>query len=744
MKNRHLQFHGEPRTNLNGMSYQEKLAERFRNAIELEQKCDTLLTNSYLESYSPKKLATYGLAVTNLILSNLRIGLGSKTLVELCLDPALSKEDDQIQPGSLRVGDIVKLDRMTASPTKTNDKNEEITSLEGVIIKLTTKIIIVSVEEAVSDEGLMGLYNNTGNDNIRMWIVKLTNSVTYKRMLQAMKKLESLKEYDKGEFLSILLGESRFHPRPKNEREKIKFFDSTLNDSQKSAIEFAINESCITIIHGPPGTGKTYTLIELIKQLNFNHGERVLVCGPSNISVDNILERLSSTFSDESGDEVYNQKKSRRKKFPLRNMRPEKLVRIGHPARLLKSNLQHSLDVLSKSSYSGEGGDNQMILKDIQNDIGTTLGKIRKCKRYSERRELWSELKQLKKELRVREKRVVHDLLVNAQVVLSTLHGAGSNELIALYKDQEFSVDNPLFDTIIIDEVSQSLEPQCWIALATHLGCKRLVMAGDNKQLPATVKSKEEAEILIKKGNNIADLEFTLFDRLVAVHDGNDYRKLLDVQYRMNSAIMRFPSEKLYEGKLKAADSVKTILLTDIPTVRATDETIEPCLWYDTQGGNFPEQTSDEDMKSALNSSAGSKYNEMEALVVLQHVQRLIEAGVQPELIGVISPYSAQVSTLKRTLSSKFERIEIATVDGFQGREKEVIIVSLVRSNDRREIGFLNEPRRLNVAMTRPKRQLCVVGDLELLEQCGLPYLTDWARFVNDNFEIRYPDLGDY
>lgn len=740
MKNIHLQSKNIVLTS-DWMSCQTKLAEAFRSAVELEQKCDTLLTDSYLETFSARKLASFGLAVINLITANLRTGLGGKTLIELSLDPAFSKQDDEIQPGSLRVGDIVKLDRMAS---KANEKSEEKSSLDGVIIKLTGKVIVVSVEEDASDESILGLYNNTGNDNIRMWIVKLTNSVTYKRMFQAIKKLENLKDYDKGEFLRILLGESRYTPREKDKRAKIKYFDPTLNESQREAIEFAIYGSPVTIIHGPPGTGKTYTLIELIKQLTFNQKERVLVCGPSNISVDNILERLSSTFSSGDEDDAPNTilKKPRKRKTTSKSKSPEKLIRIGHPARLLKNNLQHSLDVLSKSSYSGEGGDNQEILRDIQNDIGTTLGKIKKCKRYSERRELWAELKQLKRELRTREKKVIHDLLVNAQVILSTLHGAGANELIALYKDQEFSVDNPLFDTIIIDEVSQSVEPQCWIALATHLGCKRLVMAGDNKQLPATVKSKEEVAKLILKRSSLADLEVTLFDRLVADHDGNDYRKLLDVQYRMNLQIMEFPSNQLYEGRLKAAESVKKILLPDLPDIDTTDETEVPCLWYDTQGGNFPEQASEDDMNSVL--TAGSKYNEMEALVVGQHVERLIDAGVQQEFIGVISPYSAQVSVLKKLVASKFDKIEISTVDGFQGREKEVIIVSLVRSNDRREIGFLSEPRRLNVAMTRPKRQLCVVGDLELLEQCGQEYLSDWARFVDSKFEVRYPDLGDY
>lgn len=711
------------------MALNEKLAEYFCNAIELEQRSDTLLTTSYLETYSPKKLASFGLAVVNLVMLNMRSGLGGKTLIELSLDPAFSRPEDEIQCGSLRVGDIVKLDRM--------GEKEQNTALEGVLVKVSGKVLGVSVEEDTSDDTLLNLYNNTGNDNIRMWIVKLTNSITYKRMMQAMTRLRGLQESDKNEVLRILLGESKYIPRPRSGVKTMQFFDPNLNDSQKAAVDFAVNDSPITIIHGPPGTGKTYTLIELIKQLTFNHGERVLVCGASNISVDNILERLSADFGGGAEEAA---KKGRRRKA-VKSGNPEKLIRIGHPARLLQCNLQHSLDVLSKSSYAGEGGDGPEILKDIENDIGSTLGQIKKCKRYGERKALWTELKQLRKELRVREKKIVQDLLRNAQVVLSTLHGAGSNDLFALAK--EYSVDNPLFDTIVIDEVSQSLEPQCWIPLLTHLGCRRLVIAGDNMQLPATVKSREEALPLIQKGQPIADLEYTLFDRLVEELNGHEFKRLLNVQYRMNERIMEFPSRELYDGELTAGDAVKHILLCDLADVEDTDETTVPCIWYDTQGGDYPEQTSDDDAKSVMSASAGSKYNEMETAVVLDHVQKLVAAGVQPEAVGVISPYSAQVSLLKQNVASKFDgRIEVATIDGFQGREKEVIVLSLVRSSDNREVGFLQDRRRLNVAMTRPKRHLCVVGDMELLVGCGVKFLSDWAHYAEDEYEVRYPDVA--
>ncbi|EGW35223.1 uncharacterized protein SPAPADRAFT_53535 [Spathaspora passalidarum NRRL Y-27907] len=681
-----------------------KLFEQFKNAIEDEQQEDISETDAYISMYSPKKLSSLGLAIINLQIINLRTGLGAKTIIELKLDPAFG--DTDINTGTLRTGDIVKLSKMekststnakkkkTKSTTSTeNSEDSEDQGIEAVVLKVSTQTISISVEESTDDAHVLQYYNNTNNDSTRMWLVKLANSITYKRMISTMNKVNELQPSDKNDIHKLLLGESSYISHQNNHF--ITFFNSHLNDSQKQAIEFAINKSNITIIHGPPGTGKTYTLIELIQQLT-NLGEKVLVCGPSNISVDTILERLGDKYK--SGQ----------------------LIRIGHPARLLPVNLQHSLEILSKS-YGRE------IISDIEHDISSTLTKIRKCKRYAERRELYQELKLLKRELKQREKKIVHELLINARVVVATLHGSGSYEL---------RTNDLAFDTIIIDEVSQSMEPQCWIPLLLNTKFKRLVIAGDNMQLPPTVKSVK------RKGSSI--LETTLFDRLVLKGEGNKFKKLLDVQYRMNTSIMMFPNMQLYSNKLKSDSSVENITLSELPGVEENDDTLCKCIWYDTQGGEFPEQVSE-------SVEGDSKYNEMELLVVRGHIEKLLSDGVQPKDIGVIAPYAAQVQLLKKQMGPETE-IEISTVDGFQGREKEVIILTLVRSNESREIGFLSDQRRLNVAITRPKRQLCVIGDLELMSSSGSIFLKNWCKYVEEGidckdvepFEIVYPNLEDY
>lgn len=697
------------------MSLQDALANKFKEAIAEEQQADSQQTESLLKLYSAKKLSQLGLAIINLNVMNVRTGFGGKNLIELELDPALKGNDDELNPGSVKTGDIVKLDRMAVSGEA---KNED-TAIEGVIMRIKSSSIVMAVEDKSNDEKVMNMYNNTANDNNRMWLVKLTNSITYKRMITTMNKLQELENSDKNDVVQLLLNEAKYVSKSSNEI--INFFDSSLNQSQRDAIDFAINKSNLSIIHGPPGTGKTHTIIEIIKQLVFNYEEKVLVCGPSNISVDTILERLSPIFNS-----------SEEKKKPRKNhangqlsTSPEKLIRIGHPARLLESNLKHSLEIISK--VSGEGS---AILRDLEKETNDTISKAKKCKKYSERRQLWGEVKALRKDLRAREHKVVDQLILNANVILSTLHGSGSKELTSI-KQLEF-------DTIIIDEVSQSLEPQCWIPVVNHFKFKRLIIAGDNKQLSPVLKlEKDHGSVL----------STTLFDRLMKYNDGEKYKKLLNIQYRMNETIMNFSSQQLYNGELRADTSVANILLKDLPSVEDTEDTSVSCIWYDTQGGDFPEQIED----ATVGEINGSKYNEMEAMVVKQYVEKLQIAGVQNEHIGVISPYNAQVSLLKKVLNKdhdennpKAKKIEVSTIDGFQGREKEVIIISLVRSNENIEIGFLKDERRLNVAITRPKRQLCIVGDMELMERCNNEFLNDLAQYVEQNYEIRYPELGDF
>lgn len=334
-------------------------------------------------------------------------------------------------------------------------------------------------------------------------------------------------------------------------------------------------------------------------------GLRILVCGPSNISVDNIVERLSPH------------------KVPI--------LRIGHPARLLPSVLNHSLDVLTQTSEAGA------IVKDVRAEMDAKQASIRKTRTGRERKAIYTDLRELRKEYRQRERKCVSDLVAGSKVVLATLHGAGG-----------FQIRAESFDVVIIDEASQALEAQCWVPL---LSAKKAVCAGDHLQLPPTIKSlNSKTKPKAKPGGDAAKgaaLETTLFDRLLALH-GPTIKRMLTTQYRMHEKIMRFPSDELYEGKLVAAEAVRLRLLKDLPyEVEDNDETSEPLIFIDTQGGDFPEKSEEEDSAKKLTKSrlhGESKSNEMEAALVRQHVKTLVESGVKPEDIAVVTPYNAQVS----------------------------------------------------------------------------------------------------
>jgi DNA polymerase alpha-associated DNA helicase A len=222
-------------------------------------------------------------------------------------------------------------------------------------------------------------------------------------------------------------------------------------------------------------------------------------------------------------------------------------------------------------------------------------------------------------------------------VVLATLHGAGGFQL----RQEEF-------DVVIIDEASQALEAQCWVPL---LSAKKAVCAGDHLQLPPTIKSvnskttSQAGGVPSIKGNS---LERTLFDRLLALH-GSDIKRMLTTQYRMHESIMRFPSDELYESKLLAAEAVKERLLKDMDyEVKENEDTSEPIIFIDTQGGDFPERTDDDDnpneaKKVRASLHGESKSNEMEAALVKQHVMQLTQSGIRAHDIAIVTPYNAQV-----------------------------------------------------------------------------------------------------
>jgi DNA polymerase alpha-associated DNA helicase A len=281
----------------------------------------------------------------------------------------------------------------------------------------------------------------------------------------------------------------------------------------------------------------------------------------------------------------------------------------------------HSLDALTRSSDQGA------LLRDTRAEIDSALGRISKTRSGRERKEIYSEVKLLRKELRVREKKCVEEVISGAKVHLTTLHGAGSREL-----------GSRKWDCVIIDEASQALEGQTWIPL---LGARKVILAGDHLQLPPTVKS-------VSKGGT-SPLTRTLFDRMIELY-GKTNVKMLTVQYRMNGEINEFPSKTLYEGKLVPAELVARRRLKDLPGVEETENTSQAVVFIDSQGGAYPESTPDEDDSLLL---GDSKRNDGEADLVKELVVNLISSGISPSTIAVITPYNAQVRPLPILLTRR-------------------------------------------------------------------------------------------
>ncbi|GAB5588111.1 hypothetical protein Unana1_03011 [Umbelopsis nana] len=650
--------------------------------IANERKLEVEETARLLSACSPAQLQKRGVALVGLRITSMRTGLGGKSLLDLELAQPMT-DPPRLPSHKIRTGDIVGLQEYK------KDKPTSQSLLSGVVSKVTDSVVTVALSQRQDDDELPQELQD------RCQIVKLANNVTYERMTFALNDLK--RDAANTPLQRVLFGQQL--PEV-DEMKPVKFFDDSLNQSQREAVQFALAAKEIAL------TGKTYTLIEIIRQLAVIQEKRVLVCGPSNISVDNLVERLSK--------------------------HRVKIVRLGHPARILPNVVEHSLDIITRTCDSGQ------IIADIRREMDDTLAAISKSKHRAERRGLYVQLKDLRKDYRVRERKVVGEVIRGSEVVLSTLNGCGARNMM-----------NEEFDVVIIDEATQALEAECWIALRKG---QKAILAGDHLQLPPTVKSKSSVSrqaIVPKNLSKATSLSVTLFDRLLAMH-GNGIKRMLKVQYRMHHKIMEFPSHELYEGELVADASVSERLLTDLDAVEETDDTISPVIYIDTAGAGLLEAQVDEDEESKLNEGEVDK--------VVEHVDSLIAANVKEVDIGVITPYSAQVSRLNQAMKDRWPGVEIGTVDGFQGREKEAIIVTLVRSNDEHQVGFLAEKRRLNVAMTRAKRHLCIIGDSDTLSSTNnagakkgkkdKPLILDggflkrWMQWLSEEADVRYCEFS--
>lgn len=429
-----------------------------------------------------------------------------------------------------------------------------------------------------------------------------------------------------------------------------------LNLSQNRAVRHILSAKDIAVLHGPPGTGKTTTLVQAIR-LTLQTEKQVLVCAPTNSAVDLLTEKLT-----ELGLNV---------------------LRLGHPARISEELQQSSLD--GKMSSSAYYKDVKNLRKNAE-EYFKMAGKYKRTfgkEDAQQRAAFYAEARNCIKEARVLEDYIVDELFNTAQVICCT-------PVTSTHK----GLTRKKFNTLFFDEASQALEPMIWIPL---LKCKRLILAGDHFQLPPVVKSVEA-----KRGG----LGDTVLDKCIVL---NQSTVLLNRQYRMSAAIMGFSNAYFYNNELIADESVISQLLVNDEN-SYLGKSVE---FIDTAGCGFDE---------IQNLETLSYYNPSEAQIVLKHLRELIEnyerESAYSEIeIGIISPYKEQREWLIDNLDvdasilSKIKSIQIKTIDGFQGEERDVIYISLVRSNSKQEIGFLSDLRRMNVAITRAKKKLVVIGD---------------------------------
>ena len=481
---------------------------------------------------------------------------------------------------------------------------------------------------------------------------------SYREMEAAMKTVIRAEEGRIAELRDILLGEKKpsfrhNHENGSDEQKSIaEELSIKLNESQRTALQRIITANDVGIIHGPPGTGKTTTLVQAIKATVKAEGQS-LVCAPSNAAVDLLADKLSNEGL--------------------------RVLRLGHPARVTEQSLSKTLDArIANHEYYKE----LKSLRKRMQQLRDMAFKYKKNFGYSEKQQrklLLDEAKGLKADADMLEFYIVNDLLQNSDVITCTLVGSTHHLL-----------RGKRYKTVFIDEAAQALEPACWIPI---LKADRVIFAGDHCQLPPTIKSNDAAK---------AGLARTLFEKCIERQPNT--ASMLKVQYRMHESIMQFSSHYFYRNELIADESVRLAALASLP----------PIDFIDTAGCGYTEMQDPETL---------SRINQEEASLLIRQVEKLVvQVGIElwhekHYTLGIIAPYSAQVECLHKLaedselLNEIHNLISINTVDAFQGQERDVIAISFVRSNEKGEVGFLSDIRRTNVAMTRARKKLIMIGD---------------------------------
>lgn len=633
----------------------KKYIKQLIKLINYERDAEIELMTNEIKNLSPKKRESLGRAINKVKGKYLGKQLGSQ-IVQFGRSEKIETE--------ISVGDMVLIS--TGYPLRSD--------LTGTVVEKGARFIKVAFEKSIPKWTLKK----------KVRIDLYANDVTFRRMEDNLMHLNT-----KGKN-ALEYSLKKRDPKENKKEKYIDFIDKSLNESQKNAVINAVNTENFFLIHGPFGTGKTRTLVELIQQ-EVRQSNKVLVTAESNSAVDNILDRLSQN-----------------KKL--------KITRLGHPQRVSKENIAYSLAYKSENhqltckinknykrieqisetrdrftkptpQYRRGFSDSDILYNASKGKGGRGISssKMESMANWLLENEKISEIHYKIKKL---ENKIVKDIINSSDIILSTNSTAAIEEIV-----------RTKFNVVIVDEASQATIPSILIPLSK---ARRFILAGDHEQLPPTIISKKAHF-----------LEKTLFEELIKKYPNKS--SLLNVQYRMNSFLMKFPNLEFYNGNLKSDSSVDNINLDEIidleelSRLKESDvekqlhNNLKPLLFIDTSNLKNNEEKHLKDSKSIINQS--------EADIATSIAKFYLGTGINPKDIGIISPYADQVNLIQDKIP-----IEVKSVDGFQGREKEIIIISTVRSNKNKDIGFLKDLRRLNVAITRAKRKLIVIGNKNTLK----------------------------
>lgn len=475
------------------------------------------------------------------------------------------------------------------------------------------------------------------------------DETSYRTMFEALEDTLRSKGNRLAELRDILLGTSKAGFR---ELYPVRF--PWLNSTQETAVNKVLCARDVAIVHGPPGTGKTTTLVEAIYE-TLHREPQVLVCAQSNTAVDWISEKLVD--------------------------RGVNVLRIGNPTRVN--------DKMLSFTYERRFENHPLYpeLWSIRKNL-RELGSRARRGSYDEREGVRSRMSRLRDRATALEIQINAELFDGAHVIASTL--VSSNHRL---------LNGRRFGTLFIDEAAQALEAACWIAIRK---ADRVVLAGDHCQLPPTIKCYEAAR---------GGLERTLMEKVVSNKPA--VVSLLKVQYRMHEEIMKFPSQWFYNGELEAAPEVRYRGILDWDT---------PIHWIDTSEMDFKEEFVGETFGRINKAEADLLLSELKIYINRISGNRILEEKID---FGIISPYKAQVQYLRNKIKADASLkpyrslFTVNTVDGFQGQERDVIFISLVRTNEEGQIGFLNDLRRMNVAITRARMKLVIMGEADTLKHHG-------------------------